>query len=220
MQAITISRLLNSGGKTIGQMVAEELQYHFVSKETIEKIMHQYGMVHFDQVYESAPGILDKLDSYQEDMIDFLRKVIQALAIHGRVVIIGRGSFAVFPNFSDVLNVRLWAPLEERVTLFMKEDAYSKRLSSLKEVEEKDKTRKAFVERWFHGHAEQSKAFDLVINTAKVPLETVASAIVETARSSSNLILEGHRSLKTLQVDPVLLMTVKEVLEQQRSSTL
>ncbi|MDC7240695.1 MAG: cytidylate kinase family protein [Spirochaetales bacterium] len=44
MNVITISRLLNSGGKTIGKQVAEELGYSFVTKETIEEVMSQFGM--------------------------------------------------------------------------------------------------------------------------------------------------------------------------------
>jgi len=212
MKVITISRLLSSGGKTIGRQVADELGYYFVTKETIEKIMDQYGMVEFDDVYESAPGFLDRMDSFQEEMIDFLRKVIQAIAVHGNVVILGRGSFAVFPDFSDVLNVRLWAPVEERVSRFMRDENYSIRLNALEEVLRRDKIRKAFVERWFHGHPDRTNAFDLVLNTAKTPQESAVRMIVDTARIKKDLILENHRTLSSLEVDPILQKTVDEIL--------
>lgn len=212
MKVITISRLLNSGGRTIGRQVAEELGYHFVTKDTIEKIMDQYGMVEFSQIYESAPGFLDRMDNFQEDMIDFLRRVIQAIAVHGNVVILGRGSFAVFPDYSDVLNIKLWAPLEERVNRFMKEKNSSSRLEAMEEVISHDKVRKAFVERWFHGHPDRVNAFDLVINTAKTPQESAVRMIVDSARIKKDLVMENHKTLSTLDVDPVLLKTVEEIL--------
>ncbi len=212
MKVITISRLINSGGRTIGRQVADELGYYFVTKDTIEKIMDQYGMVEFSQVYESAPGFLDRMDSFQEEVIDFLRKVMQALAVHGNVVILGRGSFAVFPDFSDVLNVRLWAPLEERVSRLMRKEEYPSRIAAMEEVLKQDKIRKTFVERWFHGHPDRNNAFDLVINTSKIPIESTVRMIVDTARIQKGLIIEDHKTLMNLKIDPILMKTVEDVL--------
>ncbi len=212
MKVITISRLLNSGGRTIGSQVAEELGYHFITKETIEKIMDQYGMVEFNQVYESAPGFLDRMDSFQENMIDFLGRVIQAIGVHGNVVILGRGSFAVFPDYSDVLNVRLWAPLEERVRRHMKDKTLSSVSEARSEVMKMDKIRKTFVERWFHGHPDRSSAFDLVFNTAKTPQESIVRMIVDSARIKKDLLMEDHKTLNSLKIDPVLMETVESIL--------
>ncbi|MDC7232183.1 MAG: cytidylate kinase-like family protein [Spirochaetales bacterium] len=213
MNVITISRYLNSGGITIGKRVAEELSYKFVTKETIEEIMSQYGMVNFDSVYESAPGFLDRLDHFQEDMVRFHRKVIQALAVHGRVVILGRGSFAVFPDYSDVLNVRLWAPLEVRVKRLMTKTNNTSWRQCMDDVTAHDRIRRAYVERWFHGHPDRANAFDLVINTAKVPSESAVSIIVDSAVKSGYLDLEKHKKLSELEVDTVLMETVNKILD-------
>ena len=212
MKVITISRLLNSGGRTIGQQVADELGYYFVTKETIEKIMDQYGIVEFSSMYESKPGFLDRMDNFQEEMIDFLTRVMQALAVHGNVVILGRGGFAVFPDYSDVLNIRLWAPLEERVSRLMQKENYKTRLDATHAVLKHDKIRKAFVERWFHSHPDRNNAFDLSVNTAKMPQESIVRMIVDTAKIRKDLVLEGHKTLSSLDVDPILLNTVEEIL--------
>ena len=212
MRVVTISRLLNSGGRMIGRDIAEELGYNFVTKETIESIMEQYGMVEFNEIYESAPGFLDRMDSFQEELITFLRRVIRAIAVHGNVVILGRGSFAAFPDFADVFNVRLWAPLEERVERYRKEAQGISRREAEEEVMRRDKIRKSFVERWFHGHPDRANAFDLAINTAKTPRESIVRMIVDTVRIKKNLSLEGYSTISTLDVDPVLLKTVEQVL--------
>jgi cytidylate kinase len=212
MKVITISRYLYSGGMTIGQKVADELGYSFVTKETIEKIMDQYGMVDFDKVYESAPGLLDRVDPIQEDMIHFLGKLMQAIALHGSIVLLGRGSFSFFPDYSDVLNVRLWAPVEVRVGRLMERTNNTSWRICMNEVTEHDNSRKAFVERWLHGHPDQANAFDLVINTGKVPLDSAVRIIVDTARESRDLVMDNHKTVKSLEVDSLLLETVNEVL--------
>jgi cytidylate kinase len=48
-----------------------------------------------------------------------LNRVIQALAQHGNVVILGRGSCAVLGGFADVLNVRVQATLSARTERVM-----------------------------------------------------------------------------------------------------
>jgi hypothetical protein len=37
-------------------MVAKELGYHFADKQSIERILDQYGLVDFPKEYESPPG--------------------------------------------------------------------------------------------------------------------------------------------------------------------
>lgn len=212
MNVITISRYLNSGGLTIGKKVADELNYSLVTRETIEKIMEQYGLVNFKEFYETAPGFLDRFDRYQETVIHFLKKVIEAIAAHGKVVLIGRGSFAVFPDFSDVLNVRLWAPLEERVQRQMDLTNNTSWRQCMNEVTEHDHVRKAFVERWLHGHPDRNNAFDLVVNTWKVPRESVVRLIVEAAENTGDLKLDKFKSLDSLKVERILKETVTEVL--------
>jgi cytidylate kinase len=215
MKVITISRLLSSGGQTIGRQVADELGYSFVTKKTIEKVMKQYGMVDFAKVYESSPGFLDRMDDFQEDMITMLRKILQAIGALGSAVIVGRGSFAVFPNYSDVLNVRLWAPLDVRVDRFMNDRNLTDRKKAKDMVENADRIRKGFVERWFHGYPDRSHVFDLVINTAKIAQENSVRLIVDTARNQKDLELREYNTLESLTVDKILLQTVEKVLQSE-----
>jgi len=214
MNVITISRLLNSGGLSIGRLVAEELGYSLVTKKTIEDVMEQFGMVDFGSFYESTPGLLDRMDLYQEEMISFMTRVIKAIAVHGKVVIVGRGSFSVFPDYSDVLNVRLWAPVDVRVRRLMESTNNTSWRQCMDEVTAHDKARTAFVHTWLHAHPDKANAFDLVINTAKVPQETSVQLIVDSARKNKNLKLEGHRTLAELDVEKILKNTVNDVLNR------
>jgi hypothetical protein len=98
MKVITISRLLSSGGQTIGRQVADELGYSFVTKKTIEKVMKQYGMVDFAKVYESSPGFLDRMDDFQEDMITMLRKISAGDRCLGKCGDCRKRKFCRFPE--------------------------------------------------------------------------------------------------------------------------
>src|SRR5512147_2917539 len=119
MAVITISREIGSAGEYIAQKVAQELGYHFADKDIIEKVLNQYGFVQFQQEYESGPGFWSRFDTLRTRMIEFSNRVVEALARHGNVVILGRGSFVVLSGFADVLNIRLQAPLPLRVSRVM-----------------------------------------------------------------------------------------------------
>src|SRR5512135_3353328 len=107
MSVITISREFGSDGSYIAEKVAQALGYHFADKKTLEDVLTQYGFVEFDKEYDAARGLWARFDARTMDMINMLNRVIQAVARHGNVVILGRGSFAVLGGLADVLNVRI-----------------------------------------------------------------------------------------------------------------
>ncbi len=107
MTVITISREPGSEGTYIARKTAEALGYHFADKDTIEDVLLQYGFADFEAIYESAPGLAAGLDERRNQATAMLNQVIKALASHGDVVILGRGSFAALAGLTDVLNVRV-----------------------------------------------------------------------------------------------------------------
>jgi cytidylate kinase len=122
MAVLTISREIGSQGAEIGRMVAEKLNYHFADKQVMLNVFHQYGFKPFDKVYDKPTSFWDQFDSMRKMTLENLNAVIEALAHHGNMVIVGRGSFAVLHDLADVLNVRIQAPFDERLAWFMKEE--------------------------------------------------------------------------------------------------
>ena len=51
MPVITISREIYSEGSYIGEKVADVLGYHFVDKNTMEKVFAEHSIVQFNEVY-------------------------------------------------------------------------------------------------------------------------------------------------------------------------
>jgi cytidylate kinase len=215
MAVLTISREIGSEGTYIARKAAQELGYHFVDKDIIEKVLNQYGFVQFEQEYEAGPGFWTRFDGLRVRMIEFLNQVIEAVARHGNVVIEGRGSFAVLQGLADVLNVRLQAPLPLRVSRVMAQQGLTEWDKAEAVVKESDKVRSAFVESWYGVRWDTAGSFDLVIDTGKVPPDMAAAWLVEALKSLSQRQIGDQRTARQIQVDYVLDTVVSDVLECQ-----
>ena len=216
MPVMTISRELGSEGVYIARKVAHELGYHFVDKDVIEKVLDEYGFVRFQKEYESGPGFWARFDGLRTRMVEFSYRVIQSLARHGNVVIVGRGSFAVLQGFGDVLNVRIQAPLPIRVSRVMKQRGIAEDDKARSAVEETDKLRAAFVESWYGVKLDKAGLFDLVIDTGKVSPDMAAAWLVEALNALKERPAGAiQRTTSTIQADFLLDNVISQTLECQ-----
>lgn len=214
MAVVTISREIYSDGGYIGEKVADALGYHFVSKNGIEKVFLEHGLVEFGKVYESIEGFWTRFDDMRTTTIKFLKQVILALASHGNVVIVGRGAFAVLGPLADVLNVRVQAPLAIRVKRAMEKEKITELNEAEAFLKESDRARDAFVESFYNIRWVDAapNAFDLVIDTGKVPPDMATAWVVEALRGLKERKKDRELTTKTIKVDPELAGTVSEVL--------
>ena len=215
MSVITISRELGSGGTYISRQVAQTLGYHLVEKDTLQKVLGQYGFAQFETEYESAPSFWERLDSNRIQMIEMLNKVIMAVAQHGNVVILGRGSFAVLDNYRDVLNVRIQAPFALRVKRVMENQVFSTWQQAEEFVIESDRVRREFVESVYGKQWDSVSAFDLVIDTRKVAPDIAVDWLETIAKRLSNLERGEAPTTRSIEVDPVLQETIAQILDRQ-----
>lgn len=214
MSVITISREYGSEGDAIAQNTAKTLGYHFVDKTFIGDILGQYGYVEFDKEYESLPSFWERFDAQRgnqrDAMMKLLNQVIQAVARHGNVVILGRSGFEALGGFDDVLHVRLQAPFAVRVGRVMEyQNITFDQAETI--VRENDKVRQAFVEEFYKVPWGAIHAFDLVINTGKVPPELAVDLIVNTEKTRmANP--EMGRSTADIEVDRILADALSDML--------
>jgi len=142
-----------------------------------------------------------------------LNKVIQAVAQHGNVVLLGRGSFAVLNNFRDVLNVRIQAPLPIRVRRVMAEQNITDLEKAETLVKESDRVRSTFLQSWYGVRWDTAGMFDLVVDTSKVPCDLAVRWILEVHEVMGEIQAEGQPAMDTLQVDSLLAKAVADTLE-------
>ncbi len=214
MTVITISREYGSGGAMIGARVAQELGYRYVDKKVMERVLQQYGFVQFDEVYRSTPGFWSRLDDTTVLMISMLNQVIQAMAQHGDMVLVGRGGFTVLQEYADVLNVRIQAPFDLRVRRVMAREDIASVQAGEDLVKANDKARTAFLRTYYGIEPNDASRFDLVLDTGVIAADLAVSWIAAAARAL------GQRETKigmtgTIDVDPILAMTVAEVFRRE-----
>ena len=215
MSVITISREFGSEGDAIAQRVAQSLGYHFVDQKFVGIILGQYGYVEFNKEYATLPTFWERFDARREEerdvMVGMLNQVIRAVARHGNVVLLGRSGFEVLGGFADVLHVRLQAPVPVRVRRVM-----AQRGIVFEQAEElvrkNDKIRVAFVEEFYRVPWGSIQAFDLVINTGKVPPDLASEMIIQAARTVEVSPGIDKPNISSIYVDRIMADAVAEVL--------
>ena len=220
MSVITISREFGSEGDAIAQKVAQTLGYHFVDQKFIGVILGQYGYVEFDREYKSLPTFWERFDAQREKqrdvMVTMLNRVIQAVAHHGNVVILGRSGFEVLRGFTDVFNVRVQAPFSVRVARVMEQQKLT--LDEAEElVKTKDKVRLAFVEEFYKVPWGSIQAFDLIVNTEKISPDLATNWVIEGVKAFMTGRETAEPATASIVVDRVLENAVAEVLECKKT---
>ena len=141
MSVITISRQFGAGGKTLGEMIANALDYEFVDNEIIQMVAKRAKVSTnwVESIEKDAGGklqkfmsglvrksfidlILDDQRGYidEEIYVDLLHKIINQLAEEGNAVILGRGGQYILRDNESVFHVLLIADKEDRYR-FMEE---------------------------------------------------------------------------------------------------
>ena len=216
MSVITISREFGSEGDTIARQVAQTLGYHFVDQKIIGVILGQYGYVEFDKEYATLPTFWERFDAQREKqrdvMVTMLNQVIQAVAHHGNVVILGRSGFEVLGGFADVLHVRLQSPFPVRVQRIMaQQNIPFEQAESI--VKNNDKVRVAFVEEFYRVPWNSIHAFDMVINTGKISPDLATAWVIDAAKACGTSLETDKPTIASMNVDRILAEAVSDVLK-------
>ena len=123
MAVITVYRQAGCGGRHIAESLARELGYHLADYRTVERIIQEYGLGRFKDLYGTVPDFWERFTrkgSERDELNAMLRSVTLAAARHGNMVMLGRGCFAPLQGMGDVLNVRVKAPLATRISRIMR----------------------------------------------------------------------------------------------------
>lgn len=211
MAVITISRESGSGGGRIAQLVAASLGYHLVDDRIMRLLLEQYGMVDFEEVYNAAPGLQARFVERRQEVTEMLNRILMAVAHHGNAVILGRGGFAALREVADVLNVRVQAPLPVRARRML-EDGTARDIGAAEEMaKEGDKRRATFVKLSYGLQWDSTGGFDLVVDTAKLSVET-SSALIARAALALRSEGAGARLASEMEVESVMADAISEGL--------
>ncbi len=183
MPIITISRQLGSLGTEIAQEVAIKLNYEYVDKEKIGKMMTSFGLglLEVEKFDEKKPPFWDSLSFERTHFLHAIQAVIYDFARKGQVVIVGRGGQVLLRNLPGTIHVRIFAPFDLRV----KRLASSKRANedAARMVREIDNDSAGYVRSFFNADWNDPSLYDLLINTENLSQTTAVQLIIDSVHS-------------------------------------
>jgi cytidylate kinase len=203
MAIVTISREFGSAGSEIARKAAEALGYSLVNKEAVGRLLAAYGLIDFDRAYEAESGFWSQFDDRRRTIVGMLDRVAKAVARRGRAVILGRGFYLSLAGLGCLINVRIRAPFEWRVSRVLEESKDKDRRRVEAAVREGDKVRSSFVSSVYGARWDSMEGFDLVIDSSKIGIDRAVSWIAQAARDL-DAAGRGNASAGYGEPDPVL----------------
>lgn len=194
----TIGREFGSGGKQIGEIIAERLGIPLYDKELLQKAAKDSGFC--EEIFENHDEkptnsflyslVMDTYSAGNYSAAPFLdmplnHKVflaqfdsIKKIAEEGSCVIVGRCADYALAGNPDVVNVFIRADLEDRIKWI------SKRLditeSKAKDMAaKKDKQRSSYYNYFTSKKWGDSRSYDLCLNTSKLSLDECVELIIK-----------------------------------------
>ena len=195
-QIITIGRAYGSGGRLIGQEVAEQMGYAFYDKEIIDLAAKECGFSpDFIKANEQRStfgffaNIASQGFSYSKDTLppaDMLFvaqcKVIQDIAKKENCVIVGRCADYILRDFENCLHVFIRSTEEDsihRVTTYYGVPAEK----AAEEIRRINRQRGAHCRRYTDRVWGSAENYDMMLNTAAFGIDGCVRLIVDAARA-------------------------------------
>lgn len=183
MPIITISRGAFSGGPALAERVAATLGYRCASREVLVEASQRYGIpeAKFTEVLETVPHWWER---WRESM-RLYRIVLQAamceVAQGGKLVYHGHAGQELFPGIRHVVKVHLTAPMSFRIDQVRAGQKLDEE-AARQYIDQVDKARTRRLQAVFGADWRDPTRYDIVLNIARMSLETAAHLIVEAAR--------------------------------------
>lgn len=192
---ITIARQYGSGGRTVGEMLAQELNIHYYDKELLriaseESGIHEGLFARADEkpkntllyriskkVYQGQLIPPESEDFTSTDnLFNYQAKVIRQLAEEESCVIIGRCADFVLKDFDNVLSVFVHAPeeycLEQARTKLSMPDREIRKF-----IQKTDKRRADYYKHYTGREWTDARNYDLCLDSSKLGYERCVEGI-------------------------------------------
>jgi len=173
---LTISREEGAGGSEIAQLVGRKLGWEVLDKNLLDRVAEQFHLSRpmLELVDETGGNwVHDVLGTWMDRKIISAEKyvvhlgcVVLAAARRASVILVGRGTQFLLPR-QQGLAVRIIAPLKHRVENVSRREGFDGERAR-EFIEEVDRGRHEFVERYFHHDIDDPHLYDLVVNVERV----------------------------------------------------
>ena len=153
--------------------------YEYIDRRKILEDMSAQGTQweefgkEFDEHY---PNMWERFDRSFTGFVVLSQSIILNYALKDNVIIVGRGGNFLLREVPFALNVRIVAPLEQRLEAIMKRENLSRSAAELF-VKKVDKEMSRAVQRIYGKNIDDPSAYDLFFDVGVLPIHEVMAAI-------------------------------------------
>lgn len=202
MSILTIAREYGSGGKDIGQKVAEHMGYTYVDRGRILEDMRKIGAQweelakYFD---ENNPDVWERFKWSFRGYIALIQSHILQYALQDNVVIMGRGGNFLLKGVPNVLRIRTKAPIKKRIEQVMQwEETNSENAEWLIKRADKEMAGAVYL---VYGFAwNDPTQYDLLFDTSLQTHDEIVRVVVKELQTREQLKTEKAVKLLELKV--------------------
>jgi cytidylate kinase len=200
---IAINRELGSGGRTVGEKLAQRLGVPFYDKALLQELKAKYnlsveeierlkGQKHnwwadVKRSFGIMPNyVAPRFFNENSPIPDFLitddifkseTEILKAIADDGSCVIAGRSAFFIFRDHPNHLNILIQASMEQRIKRVTKKRNIS-REEALNIIKEVDKGRESYINKYTGTSRYDTRNYDLVVNMDRHTEDQVVDIIM------------------------------------------
>jgi hypothetical protein len=186
---VTLSRDFACGGEDLARRLADSLQVQCYDREILEAVVQaahadRYVMERLDErtsspVEDWVYSLVSGQPAVREDYVGYLVKVVRSIAAHGGVIV-GRGAHLVLAR-ADAFRVRVTGSLDVCARRHAEQGGLSLE-QARKEVAAVNQQRAKFVKVNFQGEINDLSAYDLCLNTDRLPVPQAVELILTAMR--------------------------------------
>jgi hypothetical protein len=198
--AITISREVGAGGRTIAELLGQRLTaaekmpatspWAVFDANLAKHVLEDHKLPpHLEQFMTEDARLLPVEEIVEEvlglhpsgwTLVQHTTKTILRLAGLGRAILVGRGANVITARLPNVFHVRLVAPLATRIR-HTTEYYHLSETDAAKFVREQDQARRRYLRRYFNCEIDDPTLYDVTLNTGRLGFTRAAEVIAQLA---------------------------------------
>lgn len=178
---ITIGREYGSGGRNIGERLAEKLGIAFYDRKFLEMAAIETGYSEDDLAEQDE--FIDrryfpyKTENLSEELFAIQSRIMIQKAKSESCVIVGRCSDIVLKDFANVVHVFIYANYEDRIRTIMERNKLDE-VKARKEMKKIEKMRKNYYQYYTDSLWGDRENKDLLINSSTTSIEQAVDTII------------------------------------------
>jgi cytidylate kinase len=188
MAIITISRGCFSHGQEIAEKVAEMLGYECISREILIEAAKLFNVSEKKLIksLHDAPTIIERIAHGKTKYLGGIKAALLGYARKGDMVYHGHAGHLLLTEIPQILKVRIFAEIEDRIT-FLQQKQNISREQALLDIEIEDRNRSNWTRYLYKVDINDPRLYDIIIKIGDLTIDNACEIICFAAKSNAYL---------------------------------